>query len=49
MKKDIEQKVKAYGLEDKVIFTGVISDVSEIMQAMDVFVFHQIMRGFRLH
>lgn len=39
LKKDIEQKVKAYGLEDKVIFTGVISDVSEIMQAMDVFVF----------
>ena len=39
LKKDIEQKVKEYGLEDKVIFTGVISDVSDIMQAMDVFVF----------
>lgn len=39
LKKDIEQKVKVCGLEDKVIFTGVISDVSEIMQAMDVFVF----------
>lgn len=39
LKNDIEQKVKMYGLEDKVLFTGVISDVSEIMQAMDVFVF----------
>jgi len=39
LKKDIEQKVEACGLKDKVIFTGVISDVSEIMQAMDVFVF----------
>ena len=39
LRKDIEQKVKEYGLEDKVIFTGVISDVSEILQAMDAFVF----------
>lgn len=39
LKKDIEQKVEACGLKDKVIFTGVVSDVSEIMQAMDVFVF----------
>ena len=39
LKKDIEQKVETCGLKDKVIFTGVISDVSEIMQAMDVFVF----------
>lgn len=39
LKKNIEQKVRTYGLTDEVIFTGVISDVSEIMQAMDVFVF----------
>lgn len=35
----IEKKVKALHLEDKVIFTGIRSDVADLMQAMDVFVF----------
>ncbi len=35
----IEQKVENMGLKNKVIFTGLRSDVSDLMQAMDVFVF----------
>lgn len=35
---DIVIKTKAKGLEDVVIFTGVRSDVSRLLQAMDVFV-----------
>lgn len=35
----IEHKVKENNLMEKVIFTGLRSDVAELMQAMDVFVF----------
>lgn len=35
----IEEKVKAKNLEEKVILAGIRSDVAELMQAMDVFVF----------
>lgn len=35
----VKEKVKALGLEDSVIFTGVRSDVPNLLQAMDVFVF----------
>lgn len=35
----IHEKVRALGLEESVIFTGLRSDVSDLMQAMDVFVF----------
>lgn len=35
----IRAKVKALGLEDKVIFAGICSNVTELMQGMDVFVF----------
>lgn len=34
----IREKVKGLGLEDKVIFAGLRSDVNELLQAMDVFV-----------
>ena len=33
------EKVKSLGLEDSVIFTGIRSDVPDLLQAMDVFVF----------
>lgn len=36
---EIEKKVEELGVTDKVIFTGLRSDVSDLMQAMDVFVF----------
>lgn len=39
LRKDIEKKVKQLNLTDKVIFTGVRSDVPDLMQAMDVFIF----------
>lgn len=35
----IEEKVKKLGIKDNVIFAGVRSDVCDLMQAMDVFVF----------
>lgn len=44
-RKQIEQKVLALELDDKVIFTGVRSDVNELMQAMDVFVFPSLYEG----
>lgn len=36
---EIEEKVKKLGLKEQVIFTGLRSDISDLMQAMDVFVF----------
>ena len=44
----IDCKVKAYNLEDKVIFTGVQSNVSDYLQAMDVFVFPSLYEGLPL-
>lgn len=44
-RKKIEQKVKELGIQDKVIFTGVRSDVEKLMQAMDVFVFPSLYEG----
>lgn len=41
----IEEKAKFLGLEDKVIFTGVRSDVPDLFQAMDVFVFPSLYEG----
>ena len=35
----IEAKVTEFGLQNRVIFTGVRSDVADLLQAMDVFVF----------
>lgn len=36
---EVKEKVKSLELEDSVIFTGIRSDVPDLMQAMDVFVF----------
>ena len=41
----MEEKAKAMGLEDRVLFTGVRSDVCDLMQAMDVFVFPSLYAG----
>lgn len=43
-----ESKVKELGLAEKVIFAGTRSDVPELMQAMDVFVFPSLYEGFPL-
>ena len=45
LRADIEQKVNALGLRDKVIFTGVRNDVAELLQAMDVFAFPSLYEG----
>ena len=39
LKENIEKRVKELGISDKVIFTGVRSDVNKLLMAMDVFVF----------
>lgn len=39
LRKEIEAKVNQLDLQDNVIFTGVRSDVPDLMQAMDIFVF----------
>lgn len=41
----IREKVNTMGIKDKVIFTGVRSDVNQLMQAMDVFVFPSLYEG----
>ena len=45
LQKDIEDLVYKEGLTNKVIFTGVRSDVNRIMQAMDVFVLPSLYEG----
>ena len=45
LREQIQQKVKKLSLEESVIFTGIRSDVSELMQAMDVFLFPSIFEG----
>ncbi len=39
LKPELEEKAKLLGLEDSVAFLGIRSDVSELMQAMDMLVF----------
>ena len=41
----IKEKIKALGLEKNVIFTGVRSDVPQLLSAMDVFVFPSFYEG----
>lgn len=41
----LRERIKASGLEDKVIFTGVTADVSQYLQVMDCFVFPSISEG----
>lgn len=44
----IRDKVKEYKLEDSVVFTGVREDVSELMQAMDIFILPSLWEGLPL-
>ena len=45
LRDQVEEKVKRLGLQDKVIFTGVRSDVPDLLQASDVFVFPSLYEG----
>lgn len=42
---EVKSKVKKYGLSEKVVFLGHRDDISDILQAMDVFVFPSIFEG----
>lgn len=44
-KDEIRKKVQERNLQDKVIFTGIRSDVNRLMQAMNVFVFPSLYEG----
>lgn len=41
----IQEKAKRLGLQEKIIFTGVRTDVPDLLQAMDVFVFPSLYEG----
>ncbi|MBR4887763.1 MAG: glycosyltransferase, partial [Clostridia bacterium] len=45
LRAEMEQKAKTLGIADSVIFTGVRSDVPDLLQAMDVFVFPSLYEG----
>lgn len=45
LKQEIKDKVSDLGLTDSVIFTGVRSDVPDLLQVMDVFVFPSLYEG----
>lgn len=45
LRKDIENKVKELGLSEKVLFTGIRSDVPNLLQAMDVLLFPSFFEG----
>lgn len=48
LEQTIREKVTALGLTEKVIFAGIRSDVPELLQAMDVFLFPSFMEGLSL-
>lgn len=45
LRKDVENKILQLKLKDRVILTGVRSDVSDLLQAMDVFIFPSLYEG----
>src|SRR5690606_9296109 len=48
LRKNIEDKVARYQLEDKVIFLGERNDVNEVLQCFDLFVFPSKFEGLPL-
>ena len=45
LRRAMEQKAKTLGIASRVIFTGIRSDVPDLMQAMDCFVFPSLYEG----
>lgn len=45
LRKDAENQAAALGIRDRVIFTGVRSDVNRLLQAMDIFAFPSLYEG----
>ena len=48
LRSEIEKKIENLGLKDSVILTGKRSDVNELLQVMDVFVFPSLYEGLPL-
>lgn len=46
LKSEVEKKVKRLELSDFVIFTGIRTDVSRLLQAVDIFLFPSLYEGF---
>ena len=45
IRSEMEDKAEKLGIKDRIIFTGVRSDVNRLMQAIDVFVFPSLFEG----
>lgn len=45
LRKSIEEKVNSLGIKNNVIFAGLRTDVNELLQAMDVFLFPSLYEG----
>ena len=45
---EIESRIAECGLEDKVLLTGIVSNVSDMLQAMDVFLMPSLFEGLPL-
>lgn len=45
LEKDIKEKIKNQGLNNKVVFMGVRADIPDIMMAFDVFIFPSLFEG----
>ncbi len=48
LKSDIENKVNEYGMSKNVIFTGNITNIAEVLQAMDAMIFPSLFEGMPL-
>lgn len=48
LRKSLEDKVSRLGIKDKVIFAGVVPNVNDYLQAMDIFVFPSLFEGLPL-
>ena len=48
LREAIERKVEYLGLSNRVIFAGIRSDVADVLQAMDIFVFPSLYEGLSI-
>jgi glycosyltransferase involved in cell wall biosynthesis len=46
LRKSLEKKINQLGLTDNVIFTGIRTDIHDLLQAIDVIVFPSLFEGF---
>ena len=45
LENDLKKKCEEKGIKDKVLFLGMLNDVSDILQAIDIFVFTSVFEG----